>query len=81
MSPLDVSGIGDQSTGFRFEVQLPAEDVENEPSSEEKVPYIADFVFVRKGRVLGLIEFGNIRQPFPPAEVKAVATNLARRAE
>lgn len=81
MSPLDVSGIGDQSTGFRFEVQLPAEDVENEPSSEEKVPYIADFVFVRKGRVLALIEFGNIRQPFPPPDVKAVATNLARRAE
>jgi hypothetical protein len=81
MSPLDVTGFGDQSTGFRFEVQLPAEDVENEPSSEEKVPYIADFVFVRKGRVLALIEFGNIRQPFPPPDMKAVATNLARRAE
>jgi hypothetical protein len=80
MSPLDASGFGDQSTGFRFEVQLPAEDVENEPS-EEKVPYIADFVFVQKGRVLALIEFGNLRQPFPPPDLKAVATNLARRAE
>jgi hypothetical protein len=81
MSPLDASGFGDQSTGFRFEVQLPAEDVENEPSSEEKVPYIADFVFVRKGRVLALIEFGNLRAPFPPPDLKAVATRLARRAE
>jgi hypothetical protein len=78
MSPLDVSGFGDQSTGFRFEVQLPAEDVESEPS-EEKVPYIADFVFVRKGRALALIEFGNLRQPFPPPDLKAVATNLAGR--
>jgi len=80
MSPLDVAGFGDQTTGFRFEVQLPADDVEDEPSSEEKVPYIADFVFVRKGRVVALIEFGNLRQPFPPADLKAVATSLGRRA-
>ncbi len=80
MAPLDATGFGDQSTGFRFEVQLPAEDVENEPS-EEKVPYIADFVFVRKGRVMALIEFGNLRQPFPPADLKSVAINLVRRAE
>ena len=80
MSPLDASGFGDQSTGFRFEVQLPAEDVERDPS-EEKVPYIADFVFVRKGRVLALVEFGNLRQPFPPPDLKAVVTNLARRSE
>ena len=80
MSPLDASGFGDQSTGFRFEVQLPAEDVEDEPSGD-KVPYIADFVFVRKGRLLALIEFGNLRQPFPPEDLKAVAANLARRAE
>ncbi len=80
MSPLDVSGFGDQSTGFRFEVQLPADDVEDEPSGD-KVPYIADFVFVRKGRFLALIEFGNLRHPFPPEDLKVVATNLARRAE
>ncbi|MGH9039456.1 MAG: hypothetical protein ACRDZ3_04425, partial [Acidimicrobiia bacterium] len=67
LAPIDASGYGDQSNGFRFEVHLPAEDVENEPGEEpeEKVPYIADFVFLRKGRVLSLIEFGNLRQPFP----------------
>jgi hypothetical protein len=82
MSPLAVSGFGDQSTGFRFEVQLPAEDVENEPSGEgEKVPYIADFVFARKGRTLVLVEFGNIRQPFPPGDLMSVVNNLVRRAE
>ena len=81
MSPLAVSGFGDQSTGFRFEVQLPAEDVEDEPSGEGgRVPYIADFVFARKGRVLALIEFGNIRQPFPPGDLMAVVNNLMRRA-
>jgi hypothetical protein len=82
MSPLAVSGFGEQSTGFRFEVQLPAEDVENEPSGEgEKVPYIADFVFARKGRTLALVEFGNIRQPFPPGDLMSVVNNLVRRAE
>jgi hypothetical protein len=81
MSPLAVSGFGDQSTGFRFEVQLPADDVENEPSGEgDTVPYIADFVFARKGRVLALVEFGNIRQPFPPGDLMAVVNNLMRRA-
>ncbi|HEY3240063.1 MAG TPA: hypothetical protein VGL92_10900 [Acidimicrobiia bacterium] len=80
MSPLDASGFGDQSTGFRFEVQLPAEDVENDPS-QEKVPYIADFVFVRQGRALALVEFGNLHQPFPAPDLQAVVTNLARRAE
>ena len=83
MSPIDATGYGDQSAGFRFEVQLPAEDVEAEPAEEqnEKVPYIADFVFLRKDRVLALIEFGNLRRPFPQPELKAVATSLARRAE
>ena len=82
LAPIDASGYGDQSTGFRFEVQLPAEDVESDPGAEEteKVPYIADFVFLRKDRVLVLLEFGNLRRPFPPEELKAVATNLARRA-
>jgi hypothetical protein len=82
MSPLAVSGFGEQSTGFRFEVQLPAEDVENEPANEgERVPYIADFVFARKGRTLVLVEFGNLRQPFAPADLMTVVNNLIRRGE
>ncbi len=82
MSPLAVSGFGEQSTGFRFEVQLPAEDVENEPAEEGgKVPYIADFVFARKGRTLVVVEFGNLRQPFAPGDLMSVVNNLIRRGE
>lgn len=78
LSPLPAGGYGDQSTGYRFEVELPAEDVEDEPSGN-KVPYVADFVFARKGRVLVLLEFGNLRQPFPAADQQTVITNLLRR--
>jgi hypothetical protein len=82
MAPLAVSGFGEQSTGFRFEVQLPADDVENEPAEEGgKVPYIADFVFARKGRTLVLVEFGNLRQPFAPGDLMSVVNNLIRRGE
>lgn len=78
LSPREVGGFGHQSTGFRFEVDLPAEDVEDEPSGDT-VRYVADFIFARKGRVLVLLEFGNLRQPFPEAEEKTVTTNLLRR--
>lgn len=78
LSPVPAGGYGDQSTGFRFEVELPAEDVEDEPSGE-RVSYVADFIFARKGRVLVLVEFGNLRRPFPAADQKTVITNLLRR--
>ncbi len=78
ISVLDAGTYGDQTTGFRFKVRLPAEDVEADPPEGEKeIPFVADFVFVRRGRVLVLFEFGSLRHPFPPAEVRTIATNVA----
>ena len=78
LTPLDAGPFGDGATGFRFEVRLPAEDIEDDPS-EEEITYLADFVFVRKGRVLALLEFGSLRRPFPAGDVKSIATHLADR--
>lgn len=84
LNPLALGEFGDQSTGFRFEVRLPADEVEEEPSSEEEeeeeeVPFLADFVFVRRGRALALLEFASLHRPFPSADAGSVATSLARR--
>jgi hypothetical protein len=79
LTPLDPEALGDQTTGFRFEVLLPAEDVEDEPS-EEEIPYIADFLIVRRDRVLALFEFGSLRRPFPESEARGVATSVIKRA-
>jgi hypothetical protein len=65
LSSLEVERVGDQTTGYRFEVKLPAEDVEDDPKpSEGQISYLADFVFLRRGRVLALVEMASLRQPF-----------------
>ena len=78
LTGVDPGQFADQTTGFRFEVRLPAEDLEEEPT-EEEIPYLADFVFVRKGRSLVLLEFGSLRRPFPADDLRRVAGDLARR--
>jgi hypothetical protein len=78
LTPIDLGPAGDRATAFRFEVRLPAEEVEQDPPPGEKdVPYLTDFVFVRRGRVLALVEFANLRQPFPAGDAKAVLASLA----
>lgn len=78
ITPLDAGAYADQTTAFRFEVHLPAEDVEAEPpEGEEEIPYVADFVFVRRGRAIALFEFASLRHPFPPADLQTVAGNVA----
>lgn len=79
LNPLALGEFGDQSTGFRFEVRLPADEVEEESSSDEEVPFLADFVFVRRGRALALLEFTSLHRPFPSADARSVAASLARR--
>ena len=78
LTPIDAGALGDGSTGFRFEVHLPAEDVEEDPT-EEEIPYLADFVFIRRGRALALLEFGSLRRPFPAGDIKSIASHLAAR--
>jgi len=78
LTPIGLGPAGDRATAFRFEVRLPAEDVEQDPPPGEKdVPYLTDFVFVRRGRVLALVEFANLRQPFPAGDAQAVLASLA----
>jgi hypothetical protein len=75
----DADPVGDQTTGFRFEVRLPAEDVEDDPNpSEDKIPYLADFTFVRRGRVLALVEMANLRRPFDSGTANDVLASLAK---
>jgi hypothetical protein len=78
LTPVDPGKLGDQAAAFRFQVMLPAEDVEDDPSAEE-IPYIADFVFVRRDRVLLLFEFGSLRQPFPAADARSMASSVSAR--
>jgi hypothetical protein len=80
LAPLDAGKVGDQATGFRFTVMLPAEDVEDDPDQEQdEVPYLADFVFVRRDRVLLLFEFGSLHQPFPATDARSMAGSVSGR--
>jgi hypothetical protein len=79
LTSIDVDPAGDQTTGFRFEVKLPAEDVVDDPDpSEDQVSYLADFVFVRRGRVLALVELANLRHPFDAGLAQGLLTSLAK---
>ena len=39
--------------------------------------FVADFLLIRKGRSLVLVEFDNLRQPWADAALRGVATSLA----
>jgi hypothetical protein len=79
LASIDAEQAGDQTTGFRFEVKLPAEDVVEDPDpSEDQVSYLADFVFVRRGRVLALVELANLRHPFDAGLAQGLLSSLAK---
>lgn len=79
LSALDVGKIGEQATGFRFEVLLPADDIDDDAEGGE-IPYLADFFFVRRDRVVALLEFGNLRKPFPTDDARSIAERVIARA-
>jgi hypothetical protein len=70
--------VGDAALAYRFEVRLPAEDVDAAASpTDPPVRFVADFVLIRKGRSLVLAEFDNLRQPWADGALEGVATSLA----
>jgi hypothetical protein len=78
LGPAPSPTVGDGAVAYRFDVRLPAEDVDaNAHSDDPPVRFVADFVLIRKGRTLVLAEFDNLRQPWFDATLRAVAANLA----
>ena len=73
--------MGDGGIGYRFDVRLPAEDVDPGAGADDPpVRYVADFLFVRKGRTLVLAEFDNLRQPWADPALRGVVTALVAHA-
>ena len=78
LGPAAAPSVGDAALAYRFEVRLPAEDVDvNAAPDDPPVRFVADFVLIRKGRSLVLAEFDNLRQPWADPALRGVATSLA----
>jgi hypothetical protein len=78
VGPAPSPSVGEATLGYRFEVRLPAEDVDaNAQPDDPPIRFVADFLLIRKGRALVLVEFDNLRQPWADASLRAVAANLA----
>ncbi|MDQ4098275.1 MAG: hypothetical protein M3144_10455 [Actinomycetota bacterium] len=81
LGPAPSPSVGDGSVAYRFDVRLPAEDIDrNAKPDDPPIRFVSDFVFIRKGRTLVLAEFGNLRQPWVDVALKGVATNLVAHA-
>jgi hypothetical protein len=81
LGPAPSPGVGEGSLAYRFDVRLPAEDVDAGARPDDPpVRFVADFVLIRKGRTLLLAEFDNLRQPWVDAALKDVAANLVAHA-
>jgi len=77
LGPAPSPSVGEGAMGYRFDVRLPAEDVDAKAGPDDPpVRFVADFVLVRKGRTLVLAEFDNLRQPWADTALAAVATAL-----
>ena len=78
LGPAPSPSVGETALGYRFEVRLPAEDVDaNARSDDPPVRFVADFLLIRKGRSLVLVEFDNLRQPWADGTLRGVAASLA----
>jgi hypothetical protein len=73
MSPLTLGAFGEESRAYRLEVHMPSEDGGKEST------YLVDFLFVRKGRAVVMVQFGSLNGPFNLGEARAVAGRLAAR--
>lgn len=81
LGPAASPGIGEGTLAYRFEVRLPAEDVDSNAAPDDPpVRYVADFLLIRKGRAVMLAEFANLRQPWPDDVLRGVAASLAAHA-
>jgi hypothetical protein len=81
LGPAPSPSVGEGALAYRFEVRLPAEDVDsNARPDDPPVRYVADFLLVRKGRTLVLAEFANLRQPWSDVTLRDIATNLVAHA-
>ena len=80
LGPAASPSVGDGALAYRFDVRLPAEDVDaNARPDDPPVRFVADFLLIRKGRTLVLAEFDNLRQPWADTALKSVAANVAAR--
>jgi len=81
LGPASAPELGEGMVAYRFEVRLPAEDVDSNAGPDDPpVRYVADFLMIRKGRTIVLAEFANLRQPWPAATLRGVAANLTNHA-
>jgi hypothetical protein len=81
LGPAPSPSVGDGSVAYRFDIRLPAEDIDrNAKADDPPIRFVSDFVFIRKGRTLVLAEFGNLRQPWVDVALKGVATSLVAHA-
>ena len=81
LGPAPSPAVGEGALAYRFEVRLPAEDVDsNAQPDDPPVRYVADFLLVRKGRTLVLAEFANLRQPWSDVTLRSVAASLVAHA-
>jgi hypothetical protein len=77
LGPAPSPSVGEAALAYRFDVRLPAEDVDrNAKPDDPPVRYVADFLLVRKGRTLVLAEFDNLRQPWVDTALQGVVTAL-----
>jgi hypothetical protein len=81
LGPAPSASVGDGSVAYRFDVRLPAEDIDrNARPDDPPIRFVSDFLFIRKGRTLVMAEFGNLRQPWSDADLRGVAGNLIAHA-
>ena len=81
LGPASAPELGEGLVAYRFEVRLPAEDVDSNAGPDDPpVRYVADFLMIRKGRTVVLAEFANLRQPWPTDTLRGVAANLTNHA-
>ena len=81
LGPAPSASVGDGSVAYRFDVRLPAEDIDpNARPDDPPIRFVSDFLFIRKGRILVLAEFGNLRQPWVDVARSGVAGSIIAHA-
>ena len=81
LAPAASPTVGDGGVAYRFDVRLPAEDVDPGARPDDPpVRYVADLIFVRKGRTVVLAEFDNLRQPWADQPLRGVIAALVAHA-
>jgi hypothetical protein len=74
MTRIVLGQFGEEARGYRLEVRMPPPE-----AGGKETTYLADYLFVRKGRAVVLVQFGSLDRPFPVAEAQSVVGRLAGR--